>query len=347
MGKDKQKILFFYNEEWEKEYFKRGIGDGLPAGQAGFEVEFLQGRVQDHSSFKDDKAEILSVFVGSHVDASVFDKFPNLKYIAARSTGFDNIDIEEAKKRGIVVSNVPAYGSVTVAEFAFALLLTVSRKVFPAYNQILEQGSFEKEGLRGFDLDGKVLGVVGVGKIGQNVIKIANGFGMKVIAFDRTPNDDLAQEKNFEYVEFDELLQKSDVITLHVPYNSQTHHLINKEAFAKMKEGVVIINTSRGGVIETSALVKALQEGVVAGAGLDVLEAEIYMGNKLGLLQEENSSDEDVDTVLHNQYLIDHSDVIITPHNAFNTQEAVERIFDVTVGNIQRFGDGEVVNEVI
>ncbi len=335
-----KKVLFFYNEEWEKGYFKRGIGD------SGFEVEFLQGRVQDHSSFKDDKAEILSVFVGSQVTAEVMDRFPKLKLITTRSTGFDHIDTAEAKKRKIVVSNVPAYGSVTVAEFAFALLLTVSRKVFPAYNQILEQGNFEKEGLRGFDLHEKILGVVGVGKIGQNVIKIANGFGMKVIAFDKTPDDDLAKEKDFEYVKFDELLQKSDVISLHLPYNSQTHHIIDKEAFAKMKKGVVIINTSRGGVIKTPALVKALQDGVVAGAGLDVLEAEIYMGNELGLLQEENSSDEDVDTVLHNQYLIDHSDVIITPHNAFNTQEAVERIFDVTVENIKKFGEGEVVNEV-
>lgn len=114
-------------------------------GQGEFEVEFLQGRVQDHPSLRDDKAEILSVFVGSHVDASVFDKFPNLKYIAARSTGFDNIDIAEAKKRGIIVSNVPAYGSVTVAEFSFALLLTISRKIFPAYEQILRKGDFEKK----------------------------------------------------------------------------------------------------------------------------------------------------------------------------------------------------------
>jgi len=341
-----KKILFFYNEEWEKEYFEQGIGDTLPAGQAGFEVEFLKGRVQDHSSFKDDKAEILSVFVGSQVGASVFDRFPNLKYVATRSTGFDHIDVEEAKKRNIVVSNVPSYGSVTVAEFAFALLLTVSRKIFPAYDQILEQGNFEKKGLRGFDLNGKILGVIGVGKIGQNVIKIANGFGMKVIAFDRTPNEELAKEKDFEYVEFDELLQKSDVITLHLPYNPHTHHILNENNFGKMKEGVVVINTSRGGVIETSALVKALQDGIVAGAGLDVLESEIYMGNELGLLQEENSSDDDVDTVLHNQYLIEHSDVIITPHNAFNTKEAIERIFDVTVGNIKKFDKGKVENEV-
>jgi len=341
-----KKILFFYNEDWEKEYFEKGLGGGLPAKQVGFEVEFLQGRVQDHPNLRDDKAEILSVFVGSQVTPSIFDKFPNLKYIAARSTGFDNIDIGEAKKRGIVVSNVPAYGSVTVAEFAFALLLTISRKIFPAYEQILKKGDFEKKGLRGFDLNGKTVGVIGVGKIGQHFIKIANGFGMKVIAFDNHKDNEFAKTNGFTYVEFDELLQQSDIVTLHIPYNPQTHHLLNSDNFGKMKRGVVLINTSRGGVIETGALVKALQDGIVAGAGLDVLEAEIYMGNELSLLQEENSNDEDVDTVLHNQYLIEHPDVIITPHNAFNTQEAIERIFDVTVENIKKFDKGEVVNEV-
>jgi len=334
------KILFFYNEEWEKDYFSQKINDD-------FEIEFLKGRIQDHSDFEDNKVEILSVFVGSHVDAFVLDKFPNLKCITTRSTGFDHIDIEEAKKRGIAVLNVPTYGSVTVAEFAFALLLSVSRKIFPAYEQVLNRGDFEKKGLRGFDLNGKVLGVVGTGNIGQNVIRMGNGFGMKVIAFDTCRNDELAKENNFEYVEFDDLLKISDVVTLHVPYNPHTRHLLNKDNFGKMKESVVIINTSRGGVIETEALVEALKDDRVAGAGLDVLEAEIYMGKELDSLNKENASDEDLDTVLHNQYLIDHPNVIITPHNAFNTQEAIERIFDVTVENIKSFGEGEVVNKVL
>lgn len=334
-----KKILFFYNEDWEKDYFSQKIGKD-------FEIEFIQGRIQDHSNLEDDSVEILSVFVGSLVGEKVFDQFPNLKYVATRSTGFDHIDIVEAKKRGIVVSNVPTYGTVTVAEFTFALLLAVSRKIFPAYDQILEQNNFEKEGLRGFDLNGKVLGVIGTGNIGKHVIKIANGFGMQVVAFDHRRDDELARANNFNYVELDELLQQADVITLHVPYNPGTHHLLKQESFEKMKKGVVLINTSRGGVIETGALVKALQTGKVSGAGLDVLEAEIYMGKELDLLRLEDSSEEDIDTVLHNQYLIEHSNVIITPHNAFNTQEALERIFDVTGENIQSFAKGEVKNEV-
>ncbi len=333
------KILFFYNEDWEKDYFNQKIEKGL-------EVEFLKGRIQDYSDLKDETVEILSVFVDSSVKATAFDKFPNLKYIVTRSTGFDHIDIAEAKRRGIIVANVPSYGTVTVAEFVFALLLCVSRKIFPAYDQILEQGNFGKEGLRGFDLNEKILGVIGTGNIGRHVIKIANGFGMKVRAYDHHRDDKFAQENNFEYVEFDELLRQADIITLHVPYNSSTHHLLNEKSFEKMKTGVVLINTSRGGVIETMALVNALKSGTVSGAGLDVLEAEIYMGKELDLLKNEEVQEEEVDTVLHNQYLIDHPNVIITPHNAFNTQEALERVFDVVVENIKSFMQGEIKNEV-
>ncbi|MFH0846309.1 MAG: NAD(P)-dependent oxidoreductase [Patescibacteria group bacterium] len=333
------KILFFYNEEWEREYFESRLNSD-------FEVDYKKGNVQDYSDLEDNEVEILSVFVGSKVTAEVMDKFPNLKYIVTRSTGFDHINLAEAKKRKIQVSNVPAYGSQTVAEFAFALLLAVSRKIFPAYEQILEKGSFEKEGLRGFDLEGKTLGVLGTGKIGKHVIKIAKGFGMRVVAFDRNPDEDYAIKMDFEYDSLNGVLEQADVLTLHLPYNAETDHILNEEAFAKMKKGVVLINTSRGGVIETGALVEALKDGKVRGAGLDVLEAEIYMGHELNLLQEENSKDEDVDTVLNNQYLIENPNVIITPHNAFNTQEAIERIFDVTLENINSFQEGDVQNLV-
>ncbi len=336
------KILFFYNEDWEKDYFEKQIGEG-------FEVEFVKGVVQEHIDLKDDKVDILSVFVGSEIDGQVMDRFPNLKFIATRSTGFDHINIEEAKKRNIVISNVPTYGSHTVAEFAFALLLSLSRKIFPAYEQILKKGSFSKEGLRGFDLAGKTIGVLGVGKIGRNIIKMAKGFDMKVIAFDVNKDDNLAKKIGFEYVDFDKLLSSSDIISLHLPYNPHTHHIINEENIAKIKKGAIIINTSRGGVIETSALTKALQEGILSGAGLDVLEAEIYMGNQIGLLDDKSISDnkiDDMETILHNQYLIDNPNVIITPHNAFNTKEAIIRIFDTTIENIRAFEKGKVINEI-
>ncbi|MCK4386958.1 MAG: hydroxyacid dehydrogenase [Candidatus Pacebacteria bacterium] len=334
------KIIFFYNEEWEREYFGSRIG-------VDFEIKFVKGVVQEHPELKDEEAEVLCVFVGSRVDKEAMDRFPKLKLIATRSTGFDHIDIEEARRRNIAVSNVPAYGSATVAEFAFALLLALSRKIFPAYEQVLRKGSFSKEGLRGFDLAGKTLGVLGVGKIGRHLIKIARGFEMNVLAFDTNPDEQFSQKMGFEYVDFETLLRQADIISLHLPYNSRTHHILNGEAFSKMKKGVYIINTSRGGVIETETLVKALRDGVVAGAGLDVLEAEIYMGDELKLLKEKQSKAKDIETVLNNQYLIDHPNVIITPHNAFNTQEALERIFRTTAKNIKYFAEGEVKNKVM
>ncbi len=341
------KIIFFYSEEWEKEYFSQRVGASKPAvGQGDFDIKFVKGVVQEHPDLKDETATILSVFVGSQVAAEVMDRFPNLKLIATRSTGFDHIDIEEAKKRGIAVSNVPEYGSKTVAEFAFALLLALSRKIFPAYDQILRKGSFSKEGLRGFDLAGKTLGVIGIGKIGKHLIKIAKGFEMEIAAFDVHPDESFAKETGFEYVDFDKLLNVSDIISLHLPHNLLTHHIINKKNITQTKKGAYIINTSRGGVLETEALADALKDGTIAGAGLDVLEAEIYMGNELELLKEELSEPKDVDTVLNNQYLIDHPNVIITPHNAFNTKEAVERIFDTTAENIKYFAEGKMKNGV-
>ncbi|MFH1402167.1 MAG: NAD(P)-dependent oxidoreductase, partial [Patescibacteria group bacterium] len=300
--------------------------------------------VQEHPELKDDTAEILSVFVGSQITAEDLDRFPKLKLIATRSTGFDHIDVEDARRRNIAVSNVPDYGSKTVAEFAFALMLVLSRKIFLAYEQILRKGSFSKEGLRGFDLAGKTLGVIGTGKIGKHLIKIAKGFDMEVVAFDVHADEDYAEKMGFKYVDFDELLSSSDIISLHIPYNSGTHHIINKNNISKIKKGAMIINTSRGGVIETEALVDALTKGIVAGAGLDVLEAEIYMGNELALLRQEKSAQKDIETVLNNQYLIDNPNVIITPHNAFNTQEAVERIFDTTIKNIKFFANGDAKN---
>lgn len=333
------KVLFFYNEDWEKDYFESRFNSDS-------EVDYKKGNVQDYSDISDDEVEIISVFVGSKIGVEMMNRFSNLKYIITRSTGFDHIDLVEAKKRGIQVSNVPAYGSKTVAEFTFALILAVSRKIFPAYEQVLEEGSFNKEGLRGFDLEGKTLGVLGTGKIGKHVIKIAKGFDMRVIAFDRHPEKDYAQKMDFEYSSLEDVLEQSDVLTLHLPYNSETHHLLDDNAFEKMKKGVVLINTSRGAIIETSALVEALQNGIVKGAGLDVLEAEIYMGNELDLLRDEKSKEEDVDTVLKNQYLIENPNVIITPHNAFNTQEAIERIFDVSLENLKAYQKGELINLV-
>jgi len=333
------KTAYFSKEDWEEDYIKEKIPN--------VEVEFYRGSLQDHPNVSGDDIDVLSVFVISHIGKDEMDRFPNLKFIATRSTGFDHIDLAEAQKRGIVVSNVPAYGENTVAEFAFALLLTVSRKTYDAYDRIVEKGSFSQDGLRGFDLAGKTIGVVGGGRIGGHAIKIAKGFGMDVIVFDLHEDKELAEKLGFSYVPLDELLSRSDIITLHVPYNEHTHHMINNENIEKIKKGAYLINTSRGAVVETRALVRALEEGILAGAGLDVLEEEKDMGAEEEMFFDDTVSEERLRTILANQYLIDHPRVIITPHNAFNTDEAIKRIVDTTADNINAFAAGSPANTII
>ena len=311
------KLIYFAKEEWEISYVKQK----LPG------VLFVQEGDAD--------AEAISVFVNHPVDAAEMDKYPKLKLIATRSTGVDHIDAEEAKKRGITVASVPGYGTPTVAEFAFALVLALSRKVCDAHKQVTETGSFSQNGLTGFDLAGKTIGVVGCGKIGQHTARIAKGFGMQVLVSDAFKNDALAKEIGFTYAELPELLGASDIISLHVPYMKETHHLINMGNIGQIKKGAYLINTARGAVVETAALVKALEDGVLAGAGLDVLEEEGDMQDEMHLLSGLHPKEEELKVVLENHYLIDHPRVIITPHIAFDTREAIERILDTTVENIK------------
>ena len=316
------KVIYFAKEEWEKEYVKQR----LPG------VDFVQDGDAD--------AEVLSVFVNHPVDAAQMDKYPKLKLIATRSTGVDHIDVQEAKKRNISVASVPGYGANTVAEFAFTLILALSRKVCDAHKQVTETGSFSQKGLTGFDLSGKTIGVVGCGKIGQHTARIAKGFGMQVLVYDAFKNDVLAKEIGFTYAELPELLGASDIVSLHVPYIKETHHLINIGNIGQIKKGAYLINTARGAVVETSALVKALEDGILAGAGLDVLEEEGDMQDEMHLLSGPHPKEEELKVVLENHYLIDHPRVIITPHIAFDTREAIERILDTTVENIMSFMSG-------
>src|SRR3989338_10419303 len=250
------KLIYFAKEEWEIDYVKQK----LPG------VLFVQEGDAD--------AEVISVFVNHPVDAAEMNKYPKLKLIATRSTGVDHIDAEEAKKRGIAVASVPGYGAPTVAEFAFALVLALSRKVCDDNKQVTETGSFSQNGLTGFDLAGKTMGVVGAVSIGQHMARIAKGFGMQVLVSDAFKNDALAKEIGLTYAELPELLGASDIISLHVPYMKETHHLINTGNIGQIKKGAYLINTARGAVVETAALIKALEEGILAGAGLDVLEEE-------------------------------------------------------------------------
>lgn len=335
------KIAYFGVTQEEEAYIKN------KAALAGLEqITFFRDRLIKEELPKETDFEAISVFVDSKVDEPVFDAFPNLTYIMARSVGFDHIDLALARKRGITVSNVPSYGDHTVAEFTFALILTLSRKIFLSVDRIRETGSFSIEGLRGFDLKDKTVGVVGTGKIGKKVIELARGFGMRVVAQDAFPDNAAAEALGFQYVSFDELLSQSDIVTLHIPYSKDTHHLMNKDSLAKMKKGAYLINTSRGGVVETEALVGALKSGQVGGAGLDVLEEELVIKDELDFIAKGNVAEHNIKTILANHVLINLPNVVITPHNAFNTREALERILDASIESIKKFADGEPIHVV-
>jgi len=326
------KIALYSKEEWEKEYLKKRLEE--------HDIVFLDPAKEEDRNYSDNSVECVCVFIKTRIDGSIFHRFPSLKGVVTRSTGFDHIDINALKEKGVSVSNVPTYGENTVAEYAFAMLLALSRNIYESYERVLEEGVFTTEGLIGFDLKGKKMGIIGTGHTGQFAIKIARGFSMEVIAYDVHEKKDLESELEFMYVTLDDLFAQSDVISLHAPYNTHTHHLINKDAFNKMKKGVYLINTARGGLIDTRALVEAIEKGVVKGAGLDVVESEDKMCHSISLLLEENPDPHTLQTLLANQYLIDHPDVLIMPHNAFNTREAVERILETTVENIQGIAKG-------
>ena len=286
----------------------------------------------------------LSVFIYSHVTREVLEKLPELKFIATRSTGFDHIDVEACRTRGIAVSNVPSYGENTVAEHTIALLLMLSRKVHQSVLQ-MRSGRVDLAELTGFDLQGKTIGVIGAGHIGLHVIRIARGFGMRVLAFDIRRDPFLADLLGFEYATLERLLAESDIVTLHSPYTEKTHHLLGREQFAQMKQGAMIVNTARGGLIDTDALVEALESGKVGGAGLDVLEGEELIKEEKQLLQQPLDV-ERLRMAVRNRVLLARDNVVFTPHNAFNSREALVRILEVTLSNLEAFRAGQPVRRV-
>jgi D-lactate dehydrogenase len=331
------KIAFFETEDWQKDYLK----GKLAQGELFFFSEPLS--LENIDSAKD--CQIISPFIYSEINKDILQKLPDLKIVATRSTGFDHIDLAGAKEDKITVCNVPFYGENTVAEHTFALILALSRKLFDSVERA-RKGDFSLDGLRGFDLKDKTLGIVGLGHIGLHVARIAKGFEMKVLAYDIKDDKKLAKKIGFEYVSFEDLLSKSDIITLHTPYNKATHHLINSENISLVKKGAYLINTARGALIQTEALLKALSSGILAGAGLDVLEEECFVKEEAQLLSKEFPKTCDLKTVLQNHILLQQKNVIVTPHNAFNSQEAITRILDTTILNIQSFLKNKPINKL-
>ncbi len=332
------KIVVFETEEWELEPL-RSLADA-------HQVDFIPGRIKPENAADYADAEIISPFVYSSIDAQTIAALPNLKMIATRSTGYDHIDVEACKARGIALATVPTYGDTTVAEHVFALLLAVSHKMVEATDRT-RRGDFHQSGLQGFDLQGKTIGIVGTGHIGQCTIRIAKGFDMNVIAHDISPDETASRELGFRYVPFADLLAHADVVSLHVPGGAATDYMFDEAAFDAMKDGAVLINTARGNLIDVNALLKALATGKLAGAGLDVLPEEPTIREEAELLRSVYTRSHNLETLLADHVLLHMRNVVITPHSAFNTREAVQRILETTRENIDAFLNGEPLNRVI
>ncbi len=328
-------ITFFELQDWEEKTLKSSFPDAV----------FTPEKLTPENVGQYQNTQIAAIFIASRFNKEILDQLPNLKFIITRSTGFDHIDLQEAKARNILVSNIPEYGSRTVAEHTFALTLALTRKIYQSINQA-KHFDFNHQNIRGIDLFGRTLGIIGLGKIGQEVAAIGKGFGMKVLVFTNHLDESLAKRLGFEYVPLEHLLQNADIISLHIPYNPKTHHLINKTNIQKLKQGAYLINTARGGLVETEAILQALEQGILAGVGLDVLEEEEELSEEAVILTANFQAKVDLKTLILNHILMDHPKVIITPHNAFNSQEALARILSTTIGNINAFLKGTPINLV-
>ena len=317
------KIAFFEITDLEEQRFKEVFKNE--------DTIFFEDTIQnvDVKNFED--AEALCVFVHSELPKELLQSLSNLNLICTRSTGTDHIDLEYCKEKNIPVKNVPLYGENTVAEHTFALILSLSRKIHVSYVRSV-QGSFSTDGLQGFDLKDKTIGIIGGGRIGLHVARIAKSFGMHVRVYDIHQDEFLAELINFKYVSLEELLKTSDIVSLHVPLNKYTEHIINEDSLKLFKKGALLINTARGGLVDTDALLKALDNKTLSGAGLDVIEGE-------ELLVEENIFNSPIEKaaklIVSSKKLLDNENVVLTPHNAFNSIEAVNRIIDTTIENLK------------
>lgn len=311
------------------------------------ELRTISGKLEEVPLAELHDVEVLLPFIHSKVGRAEIDAMPDLKVIATRSTGFDHIDLAATGERGITVCNVPGYGETAVAEYTFALLLNISRKVHQA-NSRTKRGDYTLEGLRGFDLYGKTIGVIGAGAIGLRVIRIATGFGMRVLVYDevqRKRNRLLSEVLGFNFVPLNDLLRQSDVVTLHAPSLPSTYHIINREALSKMKRGSYLVNTARGTLVDTHAVAWALDTGILAGVGLDTFEGEEFLEREEELMGQPGA-EEKLRMLVQNNVLQRRPNVIITPHMAFNSNEALLRILDTTVENVQAFLAGDAQNVV-
>ena len=328
------KIAFFGTKPYDRESFDQ-------ANEAyGFDIRYFKGHLTPESAILAQGAAAVCIFVNDTADAAAIHalKEQGVPLIALRCAGFNNVDLEAAARDGITVVRVPAYSPYAVAEHAVALMLALNRKIHRAYWRTRD-GNFALHGLMGFDMHGKTAGIIGTGKIARILIRILRGFGMEVLGYDLYPDEAFAREVEMRYVTLDELYAQSDIISLHCPLTEQTRYLIDSSAIERMKPGVVLINTGRGQLIHSQALIDGLKEKKIGAAGLDVYEEE-------GDYFYEDKSDKiiDDDTLAR---LLSFNNVIVTSHQGFFTREALANIAETTLSNIRDFTEGRpLANEV-
>lgn len=326
------KILFYGTKNYDEQFFER-----LLPQYPEISIKFIEANIHEETASLARGYEAICAFVNADLGTSVMEELnrSGVKLILMRCAGFNNVDLESARKYGIKVLRVPGYSPEAVAEHAMALVLTANRHTHKAYIKCREN-NFALNGLMGVNLHGKTAGIIGTGKIGQAMARICQGFGMNVIGYDPYPNNELDFMK---YVELDELLKTSDLISLHCPLTDGTHHLINKESISRMKDGVILVNTSRGGLIKTEDLVEGIRDHKFFAVGLDVYEEET------DFVFEDMS-----ERIMPNSTmarLLSFPNVVLTSHQGFFTEEALSSIAKTTLENAREFMEnGELSNEV-
>lgn len=335
------KMLMFDFRDTEKEYFKENTPTDL-------EIEFFKEPLSDKFHLTDSQKEdtvILSVFINSELTPEILSQFKNLQVVATRSTGYNHINLDYCKKNNIAVINTPYYGKSSVAQYTIGMIITLTRKVMLASNDVKNR-NIDYSKYEGENLSKLSLGVVGTGSIGSAVCELANKFNLKIYAHDLKVNENI--NGFVEYVDFDELISKSDIITLHIPYILEFYHLLSEEKFKKMKQGVYIINTSRGELIDTGALYKNIKSGKVKGAALDVLECEYLKYDKEEIVTTvKNASETCLENVIITDKLMEFDNVIITPHIAYNTKQSIMNILESMFIAIKEHYHGGYLNRVI
>lgn len=327
------KILVFSTKAYDRNFLEAA------SGKSGHDLHFVEERLNERTAAHAKGYDGICVFVNDQVDRKVLLRLldEGVRLVALRCAGFNNVDVKAAKEMGILVVRVPAYSPNAVAEHTLTLILSLNRRICRANHRVRE-GNFSLEGLLGFDLNGMTAGVIGTGKIGALVVRILTGFGCKVLAADPYPNPQ-AESWGAEYVTLDALFAKSDIISLHCPLSPETHHLIDAKSLEKMKPGVMIINTGRGALLDTKAVIRSLKSGKVGYLGLDVYEEE-------GDLFFEDLSDQVIQDDAFTR-LLTFPNVLITGHQAFFTRNALENIADTTIRNIDEVAKtGKCANSV-